>query len=1501
MKRKFLRVLSLVSFFFAFSNIYAEDVNILPTITEQSSDDVNLAVGDSEYTSTRVSQIQTVDIPIGASQQSSDQESINELISAPAINHKVTPNPNEFVNLFSGSLKLIYTDFSVPVAPGLNMEFNRVYSSDHYTYDATYDGGQNLLSQDWSFQSDYVTMPTVCASMSNDCTPVYVSSKGEKMVLFRDKNNPKEFRSMNNWHVRVIKEGYILTAPNGIKYSFTQKVNFYNNVTRFYLRKAETIHGQYITYNYQGMFLTSITSSNPGQNLSLGYEDYKPHYHHKTYTTKVPSVLKFNGKVIAKYNYQYLKDESDRVELKSVVVNNKVRTYYYSLMKLNHHVYKYYKSYLARMSDENGQTTYSYEPDPQIRLNSHVRSMRLTGINTFSVEGIKNGNWSFTQYLDAPVENVRTKVIIVKNNYYAMANKYFSYQNGSLWRAGTLISSIVYANNTISNNNILQKTDFSYKPVLQNNYPFKVVLFNSDEYATKHNNGTKIDSVTYRAVPHLVSVTRDGDTYTTQYDDYDEYDNPQHIIQTNDQGTREIKQGFVNIPDKNILGLRTSFTVDNKIIQSQEYDSDGNIKKLTSFNAANVNTYYLNGNLASTEDIMGQTTEYSSYFAGIPQFIKYADGTTESQIIDIYGQTTSKTNKLGNNSLTSYNDFGQVLSQKPTIGLTSIYSYPNHLTTIMERGSYKETTVNTAYDLPYKVLMGKDKFITNHYDSLGRKIFASNVSSSEGHVFTYDSLNRLLTDCFSNAPEVCTVHEYLTNNTQKTTFPNGEYKIITKQAYGSPDNSKIINIKEDNRETSISRDSLGYVKAVKQGDIVKTYEYDDSYNLKKYIEPETGITEFEYDAAGKLEKKKQGSNITSYDYNKKNYRLENVKYSDTSPTEDYIYDKNGNLKQAIKGRVTWQYDYDEMDRLTAETLQLKSKLSSPLTVKYEFNAAGHLNKMTYPDKSEVLFNPDEYGRPTQLANYVENINYHPNDYWQSMVLLHQIVSTGMDAFNRVNKFQYGTIKLDYAYDSNNNLTNLQMNDSATADYNYQYNFVYDKSGRLVKTNLGTTHIDYQYDQNDNITQLTRAIGQGNANDDTMLKFAYKDMRLNSLKVLGQNNKALRAQTFNYDNLGNIKADSQNTYNYGIDGNMQAIAGVQNGEFEYDHNNNRIYQNSSTLKAKNEVINFYTKAGKMLYEYDITNHRTTKYLHLGNNKVVKISDMPKTGGTRTSYLYNDALGSPIAEVDQSGETLWREAYMPFGARLINDTKLNKYWFIGKEQDSSGLSYFGARYYHPLTMRFMAPDPMSLDPENPFTFNRYAYGNNNPYKYVDPDGKWVQLVGTGLGAFGGFITAWSGGERNFFNLAKATAIGGVVGLVSTFGAGFSSIIIGSGASVGGDMALKTWTGHSDQITWQSTAKYAAFGAIGAKVGNTLGTWAVPKQNFPAARGTYTNYIQPTVRQLEYNHSELKDGVTRSMRSTIEGGIFGINLELSYSRMSSLTSSFYDRMFNSDSMKD
>jgi hypothetical protein len=45
------------------------------------------------------------------------------------------------------------------------------------------------------------------------------------------------------------------------------------------------------------------------------------------------------------------------------------------------------------------------------------------------------------------------------------------------------------------------------------------------------------------------------------------------------------------------------------------------------------------------------------------------------------------------------------------------------------------------------------------------------------------------------------------------------------------------------------------------------------------------------------------------------------------------------------------------------------------------------------------------------------------------------------------------------------------------------------------------------------------------------------------------------------------------------------------------------------------------------------------------------------------------------------------------------------------------------------RWLSVDPVGFKESNPASFNRYAYANNNPYKYVDPDGKEAKIVTDG----------------------------------------------------------------------------------------------------------------------------------------------------------------------------
>jgi len=107
----------------------------------------------------------------------------------------------------------------------------------------------------------------------------------------------------------------------------------------------------------------------------------------------------------------------------------------------------------------------------------------------------------------------------------------------------------------------------------------------------------------------------------------------------------------------------------------------------------------------------------------------------------------------------------------------------------------------------------------------------------------------------------------------------------------------------------------------------------------------------------------------------------------------------------------------------------------------------------------------------------------------------------------------------------------------------------------------------------------------------------------------------------------------------------------------------------------------------------------------------------------TYYHSDVVGSPIAATDEYGNLLWREEYAPYGERLRqeNSARSNGMWFTGHHQDDdSGLIYAGARHYDPFIARFTSTDPAGLDATNPFSFNRYAYGNDSPFRFADPGG-------------------------------------------------------------------------------------------------------------------------------------------------------------------------------------
>ena len=117
----------------------------------------------------------------------------------------------------------------------------------------------------------------------------------------------------------------------------------------------------------------------------------------------------------------------------------------------------------------------------------------------------------------------------------------------------------------------------------------------------------------------------------------------------------------------------------------------------------------------------------------------------------------------------------------------------------------------------------------------------------------------------------------------------------------------------------------------------------------------------------------------------------------------------------------------------------------------------------------------------------------------------------------------------------------------------------------------------------------------------------------------------------------------------------------------------------------------------------------------------------------TYVYTDAQGTPLAEADASGNITARFDYTPYGVSVPSvGPAPNGPGYTGHVNDpDTGLVYMQARYYDPSVGRFLSVDPIGPSPGNTFNFNRYDYANNNPYKFIDPDGRRGELFWTAPG--------------------------------------------------------------------------------------------------------------------------------------------------------------------------
>jgi RHS repeat-associated protein len=150
-----------------------------------------------------------------------------------------------------------------------------------------------------------------------------------------------------------------------------------------------------------------------------------------------------------------------------------------------------------------------------------------------------------------------------------------------------------------------------------------------------------------------------------------------------------------------------------------------------------------------------------------------------------------------------------------------------------------------------------------------------------------------------------------------------------------------------------------------------------------------------------------------------------------------------------------------------------------------------------------------------------------------------------------------------------------------------------------------------------------------------------------------------------------------------------------------------------------TVQVYSQTGQLLYQ----SAPTTPVDGIFKNGFQQgdTNYAPQTGGNKRyvylgRHLIADGLGSPALTTSTSGVATARNDYQLYG---WGPAATSTPGFTGHVADAeTGLSYMQARYYDPFAGRFLAVDPVAASEGS---FNRYWYANNNPYGYVDPDGR------------------------------------------------------------------------------------------------------------------------------------------------------------------------------------
>jgi len=307
--------------------------------------------------------------------------------------------------------------------------------------------------------------------------------------------------------------------------------------------------------------------------------------------------------------------------------------------------------------------------------------------------------------------------------------------------------------------------------------------------------------------------------------------------------------------------------------------------------------------------------------------------------------------------------------------------------------------------------------------------------------------------------------------------------------------------------------------------------------------------------------------------------------------------------------------------------------------------------------------------------------------------------------------------MNLAYRGNGDLTSVSY--AVTGGRSGGMALSYDRAGRLLSASgsggfAQHTEDEISYDANGNLTALRRQ-RPGAIFD--QLSYVYTGNRLRRVNDSGGSegfvNGADGDNELRYDGAGNLVADD----NRGLGVSYNAL-GLVRQTSQPQGQQGYVYDGSGTKRRLEWPGQSTLYEGA--FEYNGGTGQLTR-IGLEEGQLVRNAN----GSYVVHYYLRDHLGNVRAVVDEGGSLVQETEYYAFGYALSRSGEgVNMYGYNQKErQPLTGWLDYGARQYDPTLGRWSAVDPLS---EVSRRFSPYVYGNNNPLRFIDPDGMMAQTA-------------------------------------------------------------------------------------------------------------------------------------------------------------------------------